>query len=184
MHLIVIDGTPHRGVSRAWNYRSDMAEKMSPGGKIAGGRRPSMDASKPVEGACHCGAVRFTVTLAEGLEQPRRCNCSMCRMRGAVVVSAMLDDLTVTHGRDMLRLYQFNTKKAEHYFCSVCGIYTHHRRRSNPNHFSINVACLAGVSPFDFECVPVYDGVTHPNDRPAGAGDGIAGHLRYEKAMP
>jgi hypothetical protein len=105
-------------------------------------------------------------------------------MRGAVVVSALLGDLTITEGRDVLRLYQFNTKKAEHYFCSVCGIYTHHRRRSNPNHFSVNVACLAGISPFDFECVPVYDGVVHPNDRPGGSGDGIAGYLRYENATP
>ena len=60
--------------------------------------------------------------------------------------------------------------------------YTHHRRRSNPNHFSVNVACLAGVSPFDFECVPVFDGVTHPKDRPGGSGYAIAGYLRYENA--
>jgi hypothetical protein len=140
-----------------------------------------MDESKTVKGACHCGAVRFTVTLAEGLEKPRRCSCSFCRMRGAVVVSALLDDLTITSGRDALRLYQFNTRKAEHYFCSVCGIYTHHRRRSNPNHFSINVACLAGVTPFDFECVPVYDGVTHPSDRAGGYE--VAGYLRYERAV-
>jgi hypothetical protein len=70
--------------------------------------------------------------------------------------------------------------KAEHFFCSVCGIYTHHRRRSNPNHFSVNVACLKDVSPFDFECVPVYEGVVHPSDRPGGYE--IAGYLRYEGA--
>jgi hypothetical protein len=140
-----------------------------------------MDASKAVEGACHCGAVRFTVTLAEGLEQPRRCNCSFCRMRGAVVVSARREDLRITSGNDALRLYQFNTRQAEHYFCSVCGIYTHHRRRSNPDQISLNVACLAGVSPFDFECVPVYEGVLHPNDRPGGYE--IAGYLRYQDAV-
>lgn len=138
-----------------------------------------MDEPKIVEGACHCGTVRFTVKLAEGLEQPRRCNCSICRMRGAVVVSALLNDLSVTSGREFLRLYQFNTMQAEHYFCSVCGIYTHHRRRSNADQLSINVACLAGVSPFDFECVPVYEGVAHPNDRSGGYE--IAGHLRYER---
>jgi hypothetical protein len=136
--------------------------------------------SKALEGACHCGAVRFTVMLASGLEQPRRCNCSFCRMRGAVVVSARRDDMQITAGHDVLRLYQFNTRQAEHFFCSVCGIYTHHRRRSNPNELSINVACLAGVSPFDFECVPVYEGVLHPSDRPGGYE--ITGNLRYESA--
>jgi hypothetical protein len=138
-----------------------------------------MTDSKPMNGACHCGTVRFTVKLAEGLDKPRRCNCSFCRMRGAVVVSAYLPDLTITAGADTLTLYQFNTKKAEHYFCSVCGIYTHHRRRSNPNHFSINVACLEGVSPFDFAEVPVSDGVHHPSD---GGPPRLVGVLRFEVA--
>jgi hypothetical protein len=122
------------------------------------------------------------VKLADGLYDPRRCNCSFCRMRGAVVVTALLDDMTITSGREALRLYQFNTRKAEHYFCSNCGIYTHHKRRSNPNHFSVNVACLAGVSPFDFQCVPVYDGVLHHSDRPGGPAYRIAGYLRYDQA--
>ena len=86
-----------------------------------------MTEQKTLDGACHCGAVRFTVTLADRLDQPRRCNCSLCRMRGAVVVSAAVGDLTVTQGADKLTLYRFNTRQAEHYFCSVCGIYTHHK---------------------------------------------------------
>jgi hypothetical protein len=134
-----------------------------------------------LNGACHCGAVRFTVRLPEGLDKARRCNCSYCRMRGAVVVSAMFEDLIVTSGAEVLSLYKFNTKVAEHHFCSVCGIYTHHRRRSNPNQLGVNVACLEGVSPFDFACVPVYEGVQHPNDRAGGPADPIAGYLRYEQ---
>jgi hypothetical protein len=131
-------------------------------------------------GACHCGSVRFTVKLAEGLDNPRRCNCSLCRMRGAVVVTALHGDLAITQGADVLRLYQFNTMTAEHYFCSNCGIYTHHRRRSNPNQLSVNVACLEGVTPFDFPDVPVYEGVVHHNERPGGLGYEIAGVLHYE----
>ncbi|NBU89174.1 MAG: GFA family protein, partial [Betaproteobacteria bacterium] len=37
-----------------------------------------------------------------------------------------------------LRLYQFNTKIAKHYFCSNCGIYTHHQRRSFPDQYGYN----------------------------------------------
>lgn len=133
-----------------------------------------------MQGACHCGAVRFTVKHADGLEKPRRCNCSLCRMRGAVVATALRDDLTVTQGEEFLTLYQFNTMHAEHYFCSHCGIYTHHRRRSNPNELSVNVACLDGVSPFDFDSVPVYDGIVHAGDR-AGGGR-FAGIVKYEPA--
>ncbi len=72
--------------------------------------------------------------------------------------SVVLAGLRVTRGADKLTLYQWNTKTAKHYFCSVCGIYTHHQRRSNPKQFGINVACLEGVDPFALGEIPVIDG--------------------------
>ena len=132
--------------------------------------------------ACHCGTVRFKVTLTDGLKTARRCTCSYCRMRGAIAVSAELGDIQFLSGQEALTLYQFNTRAAEHYFCSKCGIYTHHRRRSNPNQYGINAACLEGVSPFDFAEVAVVDGVNHPSDRGAKAGTEIVGYLRYQPA--
>lgn len=113
---------------------------------------------------CHCGAVKFEVTLSDGLNSARRCTCSYCRMRGAVVVSAEADGISFLQGEEHLTSYRFNTGVAQHFFCSRCGIYTHHQRRSNPNQFGVNAACLEGVSPFDFLTVPVHDGVNHPND--------------------
>ncbi|MFC0387336.1 GFA family protein [Muricoccus vinaceus] len=127
--------------------------------------------------ACHCGAVRFEVRLADGLNTARRCTCSLCRMRGAVAVSAKREDLRILCGEDRLSLYRFNTGTAKHWFCSVCGIYTHHQRRSDPRQFGINAACLEGVSPFDFREVVVNDGVNHPSD--GARGSGIAGTLRF-----
>jgi hypothetical protein len=145
-----------------------------------------MQTTEPAErdAACHCGTVRFRVKLTEGFKTIRRCTCSYCRMRGAVAVSASAGDISFVAGEDALTLYQFNTRVAEHYFCSKCGIYTHHRRRSNPNQYGVNVACLKGVSPFDFEDIPVIDGVNHPTDQGAKPGTGyqIAGHLRYVRA--
>ena len=134
------------------------------------------------DGACHCGAVRFHVRLSEGLHSARRCTCSYCRMRGAVAVSADIADLEVTRGKDTLTLYQFKTGTAKHYFCSRCGIYTHHQRRSDPSQYGVNVACLEGVSPFDFDEVPVTDGVNHPSDGENQQGDGIVGYLRFVPA--
>jgi len=133
--------------------------------------------SEILEGACHCGTVRFSVKLLGGFKTIRRCNCSYCRMRGAVAVSARLDDLTIHTGAEALAIYRFNTGVAEHHFCSKCGIYTHHRRRSDPTLFGINVACLSGVSPFDFPDVPVVDGVNHPQDTGQMR---VVGHLRFE----
>jgi hypothetical protein len=129
-------------------------------------------------GACHCGAVRFSVRLSDGLRTARRCNCSYCRMRGAVAVSAELDGIVIEQGENALSVYQFNSGTAKHYFCATCGIYTFHQRRSNNAQYGVNVACLEGISPFDFEEVPVLDGVNHPADsgRKAGAQVGV---LRY-----
>jgi hypothetical protein len=137
--------------------------------------------SEPVtlNGSCHCGAVQFTVTLTEGFASARRCTCSICRMRGAVAVTSTPSDFRITQGEDRLATYRFNTGVAEHHFCSICGIYTHHKRRSNPNQLGVNVACLEGVSPFDFQEVVVYDGQRHPGDNPTHT-TYTAGVLRFE----
>lgn len=136
-------------------------------------------ASRPLyQAACHCGTVRFTLRLTDSLRTARRCNCSYCRMRGAVAVSANLGDIQITQGEEALTLYQFNTGQAKHHFCSKCGIYTFHQRRSSPNEYGVNVACIEGMGPFDFAEVPVYEGRLHPKDR-AGGGAVIAGWLRY-----
>ena len=132
------------------------------------------------QGSCHCGVVRFRVRLSDGLNTARRCSCSYCRMRGAVAVSAPLDGFEILQGAEALTLYQFNTGTAKHYFCGRCGIYTHHQRRSNPNEFGVNAACLDGVSPFDFAEVVVNDGVNHPSDGETGARP-VSGVLRFER---
>jgi hypothetical protein len=61
-------------------------------------------------------------------------------------------------GQDRLALYQRNTMTTRHYFCSVCGIYTHHQRRRDPTTYTFNVACLDGVDPCGLEPVAVADG--------------------------
>lgn len=115
--------------------------------------------------SCHCGGVELELTLPDGLVEPRRCNCSICRRRGAIAATVPLAGLKVTKGRELLTLYQFNTMTAEHYFCSRCGTYTHHRRRSDPSVYGFNVACLEGVGPSELSDVPVADGINHPSDR-------------------
>lgn len=134
-----------------------------------------------VSGACHCGAVRFTVTLTDGFASARRCTCSICRMRGAVALTSTPADFRITAGEDKLATYRFNTRTAEHHFCSNCGIYTHHKRRSNPNQLGVNAACLEGVSPFDFHELVVFDGQRHPADNPEHR-TYTAGVLRFEPA--
>ncbi len=108
---------------------------------------------RTLKGSCHCGAVEFEVRSESGPEGLKRCDCSLCSRKGAIMATALLADLSVTKGADKLSLYQWNTNVARHYFCSVCGIYTHHRRRNSPNEYSYNVACIEGLNISDFGVV-------------------------------
>jgi len=111
-------------------------------------------------GSCHCGAVVFEVGLEKGIVDLRRCACSICKRKGAVMAGVPLGKLKVVRGADQLTLYQWNTKTAKHYFCKTCGIYTHHQRRSKPDEFGYNVACLEGINPYELGEIPVSAGVT------------------------
>lgn len=115
--------------------------------------------------SCHCGAVKLLLDLPDGIVDPRRCDCSICRRKGTIAASVPLSGVTLVKGHAELKLYQFNTNTAKHYFCSICGIYTHHQRRSNPQEYGYNVGCLEGVNPFDIAAIPTNDGVHHPADR-------------------
>ena len=84
-------------------------------------------------GACHCGAVRFTIDWE--IAELTTCDCSLCVIRNAVMAKVPEAALTVTAGREHLTLYQWNTRRAEHHFCDRCGIYVFHRKRAAPDHF-------------------------------------------------
>ena len=64
------------------------------------------------------------------------------------------DNFRLVQGQEFLTEYQFHTHTAVHYFCSKCGIYTFHRKRTAPDHYGVNVYCLEG---FDPQGLPVRD---------------------------
>ena len=109
---------------------------------------------------CHCGAVELKIDLPDGLVNLRRCNCSLCRRKGAVMAMAPLAALTVSRGEENLGIYQWNTRVARRYFCKTCGIYTHHQRRSNPEEYGFNVACLEDFDPLALGEIALGDGAS------------------------
>lgn len=120
----------------------------------------------PLKLTCHCGTVELAVTLSDGLNTARRCDCSYCRRRGAIALSAPVDGgVEILKGAENLSLYQWGTGKAKHYFCKTCGIYTHHQRRSDPTQYGVNAAAIEGVNPSEMGEIPWADGVNHPRDR-------------------
>ena len=96
---------------------------------------------------CHCGEVELEIKESEGaLNKFLRCNCTLCKKKGYIMTFAPITDVKITKGEDKLKLYQYHTKVAEHYFCSDCGIYTHHKMRSRPDTFGLNVGCIDDLS--------------------------------------
>ncbi|MEM1236644.1 MAG: GFA family protein [Pseudomonadota bacterium] len=110
--------------------------------------------------SCHCGAIELVIAQHPPLETARRCDCSFCKRRQAPTIGVHAADLTITKGAEHLATYSWGTGKAEHHFCKICGIYTHHRRRlpDGNGDFGINIACLDGVDPKTLEPFDYFEG--------------------------
>ena len=52
---------------------------------------------------CHCGSVEIELDLPDGLIDIRRCDCSLCRRRGAIAASVPLSGINVIKGSDALK---------------------------------------------------------------------------------
>ena len=114
---------------------------------------------------CHCNGVEAEINLLENFDKILRCNCSLCKRKGAVMSMVKNEDFKIVKGKDKLKLYQFHTKVAKHYFCSVCGIYTHHNPRSNPAMTGFNLGCIDEINTFDFKNITINNGKNHPLDK-------------------
>ena len=92
-------------------------------------------------GGCHCGAVRFEALLADEVVA-QTCTCSICAMTGFTHVIVPESRFRLIQGTEELTTYAFNTGVAKHLFCSVCGVKSFYRPRSNPDGWSVNARCL------------------------------------------
>jgi hypothetical protein len=92
-------------------------------------------------GGCHCGRVRFEVIAPADLEVTD-CNCSICSKSGYLHLMVPKTRFRLLSGDASLTAYQFNTRTAQHLFCSVCGVKSFYVPRSHPEGFSVNARCL------------------------------------------
>ena len=114
---------------------------------------------------CHCETIEAEINISGNFDKTLRCNCSLCKRKGAVMSMVKNEDFKIVKGADKLKLYQFHSKVAKHYFCSVCGIYTHHNPRSNPAMTGFNLGCIDEINTFDLDNIAVNDGQNHPLDK-------------------
>lgn len=121
-----------------------------------------MAEERTYSGGCHCGAVRYKVTLA--LEGAITCNCSICSKTGTMLAFVPVAQFELTSGGDALTDYQFGKKHIHHLFCRRCGIRSFSRGadRAGREMVAVNVRCLDDVDvgavpprPFDGKSLPL-----------------------------
>ena len=93
------------------------------------------------QGGCHCQAVRFAFQMPRAVDVIE-CSCSICRMTGHQHLTVPHADFRLERGEDMLTSYRFNSGKAEHLFCKVCGVKSFYQPRSHPDSYSVNFRCV------------------------------------------
>src|SRR6185503_19969383 len=97
-------------------------------------------------GGCHCGKVRYEVTL--DLSEPAlTCNCSMCGRSGTMLRFVHAASLKLLSGSEVLTEYRFNSNVINHQFCSVCCIksFAGGTGKDGVETRAINVRCLDDV---------------------------------------
>src|SRR5664279_196475 len=102
---------------------------------------------KEYKGSCHCGAIRFTFLGPEAIDGGLRCNCSICRRKGAAMTrfSVAPDEISIEVKDDSLATYEFGSRVAKHHFCRKCGIYPFHQTMRKPGHYRVNIGCIDGI---------------------------------------
>jgi len=126
--------------------------------RIVGAYDRGMSNAKTYKGSCHCGKVRYEVTLDLG--KVTACNCSMCGKKGTLLTFAAPEAFKLLSGEDALTSYQFNKKVINHNFCSTCGV-TSFARGKRPTDgapmIAVNARCLEGVDVATLE-IRQFDG--------------------------
>lgn len=107
------------------------------------------------QGSCHCGAVKYEVTMVPPA-QAYACNCSICSRAGWLLAFVGGDAFRLLCGEEMLSDYQFHHKRIHHFFCRQCGIRSFSRgtdKDGKPS-IAINLRCLQGL---EATKLPVHD---------------------------
>jgi hypothetical protein len=96
-------------------------------------------------GGCHCGRVRFEVTVNP--QEAIACNCSICSKQGLWLTFVKPTDFKLVCGLDGLNEYKFNKHVIGHMFCRTCGVeaFAKGKTKEGKDVFAINVRCLDDV---------------------------------------
>ena len=115
---------------------------------------PKNDNLKLHSGGCHCGAVRYEVTV--DATHGGRCNCSICTkvaQLGAMVKPAAF---RVVSGSESIGKYVWGGKISTRHFCKRCGIHcfgSGHLAELGGDFVSVNLNTLDDIDPSEVEVI-------------------------------
>ncbi|MEJ2174195.1 MAG: GFA family protein [bacterium] len=118
-------------------------------------------------GGCHCGRVRFEVRAPVHI-RVNECNCSICSKSGYLHLVVPKERFKLLSGEEVLTTYTFNTGRAKHLFCSICGIKSFYLPRSHRDGVSVNARCLDEGTVEAMTIGPTTDGRNWEKAYPAG----------------
>ena len=75
-----------------------------------------------ITGSCHCGAVRFEITVPD---EVIHCNCALCRRTGALWAYIPPAKGRVIADPSSAHSYTHGDKTIEFHTCGICGASTH-----------------------------------------------------------
>jgi len=96
-------------------------------------------------GNCHCGNVNFSFEHHEVITSGLRCNCSICKRKGALMSDFVIPPESFhieLKNQDNLGLYEFDNKVGHHFFCKECGIYPFHQTVRILDHYRVKLGCI------------------------------------------
>ncbi|KAK8133868.1 hypothetical protein PG984_005880 [Apiospora sp. TS-2023a] len=132
------------------------------------------------ECGCHCGYIKFSVTLSPPLPEYEvvNCNCSACTRFGYLLIYPEAADVKWHNdSRSRCASYEFNTKAKSQLFCPKCGasLGIDFRDVFKPQKYGISARTIYGVN-LDELNLKKFDGINMV--KPTGD---LAGHYWDEE---
>ena len=116
------------------------------------------------KGHCQCGTIRFSF-LSEEIKEGRRCNCSMCVRKGAVLSANYISAADFQGHRDMSQLadYRWGERLLNNLFCKNCGIFPYFG--NDEWGYRVNLGCVDELDVLALE-IGIIDGRAMPIPEP------------------
>ena len=115
---------------------------------------PKNDNTQRHSGGCHCGAVRYQVTV--DATHGGRCNCSICTKVAQLGAMVKPHAFSLVSGKESIGRYVWGGKISTRHFCKHCGVHcfgSGHLAELGGDFVSVNLNTLDDIEPSEVEVI-------------------------------